>query len=93
MKTIVNPLHDRVLVKPNPPETKTAGGLIIPETSKEKPNKGTIIAVGPGKKDEPMTVKVDDTVAYGKYSGTEIEINGETLLIMKESDIYAVVIN
>ena len=79
-----------VLVKPAEAEQKTAGGIIIPDTAKEKPQQGTVIAVGPGKKDEPMTVKVKDTVLYGKYSGTEIQLDGETYLIMKESDIYAI---
>lgn len=87
----VKPLHDRVLVKPLPKEEKTAGGLIIPDTAKEKPTKGKVIAVGDGKKDEPMTVKVGDSIFYGKFSGTEINIEGEHLIIMKESDIYAIV--
>lgn len=90
MKCNIKPLADRVLVKPAEAEQKTAGGIIIPDTAKEKPQKGTVIAVGPGKKDEPMTVKVNDTVLYGKYSGTEIQLDGETYLIMKESDIYAI---
>lgn len=84
------PLHDRVIVKPAPAEEKTAGGIIIPDTAKEKPQRGTIIAAGPGKKDEPVTVKSGDTVLYGKYAGTEISINGEDLLIMRESDLLAV---
>ncbi|MCC6182386.1 MAG: co-chaperone GroES [Bacteroidia bacterium] len=92
-KTSVNvkPLADRVLVEPAPAETKTAGGLIIPDTAKEKPMKGKVIAVGNGKKDEPMTVKVGDTVLYGKYSGTELQLDGKELLIMRESDIYAII--
>jgi len=90
MKCNIKPLADRVLVKPAEAEQKTAGGIIIPDTAKEKPQKGTVIAVGPGKKDEPMTVKVNDTVLYGKYSGTELQLDGETYLIMKESDIYAI---
>ncbi|MEG1555233.1 MAG: co-chaperone GroES [Bacteroidales bacterium] len=85
----IKPLADRVLVKPAEAEQKTAGGIIIPDTAKEKPQKGTIVAVGPGKKDEPMNLKADDIVLYGKYSGTEIQFDGETYLIMKESDIYA----
>jgi len=85
----LKPLADRVVVEPAEAEQKTAGGIIIPDTAKEKPQKGVIIAVGPGKKDEPMTVKKGDTVLYGKYSGTEINIDGKTYLIMKESDIYA----
>lgn len=87
----VKPLADRVLVEAAPAETKTAGGLIIPDTAKEKPMKGKVIAVGSGKKDEPMTVKVGDMVLYGKYSGTELSIDGKDYLIMKESDIYAVI--
>jgi chaperonin GroES len=87
----VKPLADRVLVEAAPAETKTAGGLIIPDTAKEKPMKGKVIAVGNGKKDEPMTVKVGDMVLYGKYSGTELSIDGKDYLIMKESDIYAVI--
>lgn len=90
-KLSVKPLADRVLVEPAPAETKTAGGLIIPDTAKEKPAKGKIIAVGNGKKDEPMTVKVGDSVLYGKFAGTEISIEGHQYLIMKESDIYAVI--
>lgn len=82
------PLNDRVLVKPAPAEEKTASGLIIPDTAKEKPQRGTIVAAGPGKKDEPMTVSIGDNVLYGKYSGTEITIDGEDYLMMKESDIF-----
>ena len=84
------PLHDRVLVQPLDGEEKTAGGIIIPDTAKEKPLKGKVIAAGKGKKDEPMTVKVGDTVLYGQYSGTEIKMDGNTYLIMKESDIYGI---
>ena len=87
----VTPLHDRVIVKPDKAEEKTAGGIIIPDTAKEKPQRGTVIAAGPGKKDEPVTVKVGDTVLYGKYAGTEISIEGDDLLIMRESDILAIV--
>ncbi|HNW68545.1 MAG TPA: co-chaperone GroES [Bacteroidales bacterium] len=87
----LKPLADRVVVEPAEAEQKTAGGIIIPDTAKEKPQKGVIIAVGPGKKDEPMTVKVGDPVLYGKYSGTEITIDGKNYLIMKESDIYATI--
>ncbi|MCK9339292.1 MAG: co-chaperone GroES [Bacteroidales bacterium] len=87
----LKPLADRVVVEPAEAEQKTAGGIIIPDTAKEKPQKGVIIAVGPGKKDEPMTVKVGDTVLYGKYSGTEVTIDGKNYLIMKESDIYATI--
>src|ERR1035437_9473487 len=87
----VKPLADRVLVEPAAAEEKTAGGIIIPDTAKEKPMKGTIVAIGNGKKDEPMTVKVGDKVLYGKYAGTELSIDGNDYLIMKESDIYAIV--
>jgi chaperonin GroES len=87
----VKPLADRVVVEPAAAEEKTAGGIIIPDTAKEKPQKGKVVAVGTGKKDEPMTVKVGDNVLYGKYSGTEISIEGKDYLIMKESDIYAVI--
>ena len=90
-KLNLTPLADRVVVEPAAAEQKTAGGIIIPDTAKEKPQKGTIVAVGSGKKDEPMTVKVGDAVLYGKYSGTEINVDGKDYLIMKESDIYAVV--
>jgi len=76
-KLNVTPLHDRVIVKPAAAEEKTAGGIIIPDTAKEKPQRGTVIAAGPGKKDEPVTVKNGDTVLYGKYAGTEIQIEGE----------------
>jgi chaperonin GroES len=87
----VKPLADRVLVEAAEAETKTAGGIIIPDTAKEKPMRGKIVAAGPGKKDEPTTVKVGDTVLYGKYAGTEITIDGKEYLIMKESDIYAII--
>ncbi|TDG95702.1 co-chaperone GroES [Cardinium endosymbiont of Culicoides punctatus] len=91
MNTInIQPLADRVLVEPAAAEEKTAGGIIIPDSAKEKPQKGKIIAVGPGKKDEPMTVKVGNEVLYGKYSGTELHIDGKLYLIMKEADIYAI---
>jgi chaperonin GroES len=80
-----------VLVQPAAAEEKTAGGIIIPDTAKEKPQKGKIVAVGNGKPDEPMTVKVGDEVLYGKYSGTELNIEGNDYLIMRESDILAIV--
>lgn len=86
----IKPLADRVLVEPAPAEEKTASGIIIPDTAKEKPQRGQIVAVGTGKKDEPLTVKVGDAVLYGKYSGTELNIEGKDYLIMRESDIYAV---
>ena len=90
-KVSVKPLADRVLVEAAPAETKTAGGLIIPDTAKEKPMKGKVIAIGTGKKDEPITVKVGDHVLYGKYAGTEIQVDGKEYLIMRESDIYAII--
>lgn len=86
----VKPLQDRVLVKPADAETKTAGGIIIPDSAKEKPQRGTVVAAGPGKKDEPTSVKEGDTILYGKYSGTEIQIDGQDYLIMRESDIFAI---
>jgi len=85
----LKPLSDRVLVKPAPAEQKTAGGIIIPDSAKEKPLKGEVIAVGPGTKDETMQVAVGDFVLYGKYSGTEFELDGDKLLIMRQSDILA----
>jgi len=87
----IKPLADRVLIMSSPAEEKTAGGIIIPDTAKEKPQRGTVVAAGPGKKDEPMTVKPGDVVLYGKYSGTEINVDGKDYLIMKESDILAIV--
>ncbi len=90
-KVKIKPLADRVLVEAAAAEDKTAGGIIIPDTAKEKPQKGTVVAVGPGKKDEPMTVKVGDSVLYGKYAGTEITIDSANYLIMRESDIVAVI--
>ncbi len=90
-KLSITPLHDRVIVKAAPAEEKSAGGIIIPDTAKEKPQRGTVMAAGPGKKDEPVSVKSGDTVLYGKYAGTEISIDGVEYLIMRESDILAVV--
>ncbi|GAA4275750.1 co-chaperone GroES [Aquimarina mytili] len=87
----IQPLADGVLVKADIAEEKSKGGIIIPDSAKEKPQKGIILAVGKGKKDEPMTVKVGDTVLYGKYSGTEITIEGIDALIMKESDIFGII--
>ncbi len=89
-KLTIRPLADRVMVLPAQAETMTKGGIIIPDTAKEKPQKGTIVAAGPGKKDEPVTVKVGDSVLYGKYAGTEINIDGVEYLIMRESDIFAI---
>jgi chaperonin GroES len=90
-KLSITPLHDRVIVKPAAAEEKSAGGIIIPDTAKEKPQRGTVLAAGPGKKDEPVTVKAGDTVLYGKYAGTEITVDGNDYLIMRESDILAIV--
>ena len=87
----IKPLSDRVLVEPEAAETQTASGIYIPETAKEKPQKGKVVAVGSGKKDHDMTVKVGDTVLYGKYSGTELKLEGKDYLMMREDDILAVV--
>ena len=87
----IKPLADRVLVEPAAAEEKTAGGIIIPDTAKEKPMRGTVIAAGEGTKDQPMTVKPGEKVLYGKYAGTEISVDGNDYLIMRESDIYAVI--
>jgi chaperonin GroES len=84
------PLKDRVLVEPHEAETKTTSGIIIPDSAQEKPQKGTVVAVGNGKKDEPMTVKVGDVVLYGKYAGTEIKFDGNDYLIMREDDILLI---
>ena len=86
----IKPLADRVIVEPAAAEEKTSFGIIIPDTAKEKPQRGIVVAVGAGKKDEPMTVAVGDTVLYGKYSGTEIAVEGKDYLIMRESDIFAI---
>ena len=91
MSVSLKPLADRVLVEPAAAEEKTIGGIIIPDTAKEKPQKGIVIAAGTGKKDEPMTVKAGDTVLYGKYAGTEITVEGKDYLIMREADIFAIV--
>ncbi|MBS7293556.1 MAG: co-chaperone GroES [Bacteroidales bacterium] len=87
---MIKPLADRVLVEPKEAETKTASGLYIPDTAKEKPQEGKVIAAGPGKKDEPMEVKVGDEVLYGKYAGTEVTVEGKKYLIVKQSDILAI---
>ena len=87
---MIKPLADRVLVEPKEAETKTASGLYIPDTAKEKPQEGKVIAAGPGKKDEPMEVKVGDEVIYGKYAGTEVTVEGRKYLIVKQSDILAI---
>lgn len=86
----IQPLADRVLIKPAPAEEKTIGGIIIPDTAKEKPLKGEVIAAGNGTKDEEMVVKVGDTVLYGKYAGQELEFEGEKFLVMRQSDILAI---
>lgn len=95
-KLNIKPLADRVLVKPSKAEEKTASGIIIPDTAKEKPMQGEIIAVGKGRisddgKVSPLELKVGDKVLYGKYSGTEVTIEGEEYLIMRESDVYAII--
>ncbi len=90
-KVNITPLHDRVIVEPAAAEEKTASGIIIPDSAKEKPQRGVVVAAGPGKKDEPMSVKTGDTVLYGKYAGTEISLEGSDYLIMRESDILAVI--
>ena len=87
----VKPLADRVLVEPKEAETKTASGLFIPDTAKQKPQAGTVVAVGPGKKDEPMELKVGDKVLYGKYAGTELNVDGKIYIMMRQSDVMAVV--
>ena len=90
-KLNIKPLADRVLVEPAAAETTTSSGIIIPDTAKEKPQRGTVVAVGPGTKDNPVTVQVGDTVLYGKYAGTELSHEGADYLIMKEADILAIV--
>ena len=87
---MIKPLADRVLIQPKEAETKTASGLYIPDTAKEKPSEGKVLAVGPGKKDEPMEVKVGDEVIYGKYSGPEVTVDDVKYLIVKQSDILAI---
>ena len=91
MKLNIKPLSDRVLVEPIEAETKTASGIIIPDNAKEKPQKGKVMAVGKGTKENPMTVKVGDSVLYGKYSGTGLKLEGKDYLIMSEKDILAIV--
>ncbi len=90
MSVNIKPIGDRVVVEAAPAEEKTASGIFIPDTAKEKPQQGTVVAVGDGKKDEPLTVKAGDKVLYGKYSGQEISYEGKEYLIMRESDIYAI---
>ncbi len=86
----IKPLADRVLIEPKVAETKTASGIYIPDTVKEKPQQGKVVAVGSGKKDEPMELKVGDSVLYGKYSGTEISVDGKDYLMMRQSDVLAI---
>ena len=90
-KLNIKPLADRVIIEPAAAEEKTAGGIIIPDTAKEKPSKGTVVAVGPGTKENPITVKNGDTVLYGKYAGTEISYEDNDYLIMRESDLVAII--
>ena len=90
-KLKIKPLADRIMILPLDAETKTASGIIIPDSAKEKPQKGNVVAVGPGTKDNPVTLKVGDTVLYGKYSGTELKFENNDYLIMRESDILAIV--
>ena len=90
MSVNFKPLSDRVLIEPNAAETTTASGIIIPDTAKEKPQEGTVVAIGPGKKDEPTTVKVGDKVLYGKYSGSELKLDGKDLLIVREGDLLGI---
>ena len=87
----IQPLSDRVLVEPQAAETKTASGIYIPDSAKEKPQQGKVVAVGKGKKDHNMTVKVGDVVLYGKYAGTELKLDGKEYLIMREDDILAII--
>jgi len=90
-KLSIKPLADRVLIEPMAAETKTASGLYIPDTAKEKPQKGKVVAVGPGTKDEKITVKVGETVLYGKYAGTELKLDGTDYMMMRESDVLAII--
>ena len=90
MSVKLKPLADRVLIEPAPAETTTASGIIIPDTAQEKPQKGTVVAVGAGTKENPITVKVGDVVLYGKYSGTELKLEGKSYLIMRENDLSGI---
>ena len=89
-KLSIKPLADRVVIEPQAAETKTASGIIIPDSAKEKPQQGKVVAAGKGTKDDPITVKVGDSVLYGKYAGTELKLDGNDYLIMRESDIFAI---
>ena len=91
MSLNIRPLSDRVLIEPMAAETQTASGIFIPDTAKEKPQKGTVVAVGNGTKDHAMTVKVGDTVLYGKYAGTDLKFEAKDYLIMREDDILAII--
>lgn len=91
MSVNFKPLADRVLIEPTAAETTTASGIIIPDTAKEKPQEGIVVAAGPGKKDEPTTVKVGNKVLYGKYSGSELKLDGKDYLIVKESDLLGII--
>ena len=91
MSLNINPLADRVLIEPAAAEKTTASGIIIPDAAKEKPQRGVVVAVGPGKPDEPTTVKVGDTVLYGKYSGTDLQFEGKDCMIMREADVLAII--
>lgn len=88
---MIKPLADRVVIEPQEAQTKTASGLFIPDTAKEKPQQGVVVAAGPGKNDEPMEVKVGDVVLYGKYAGTEVTVDDKKYLIVKQSDILAII--
>ena len=90
MSVKLKPLADRVLIEPAPAETTTASGIIIPDTAQEKPKKGKVVAVGAGTKENPITVKVGNTVLYGKYAGTELKLEGKTYLIMRENDLLGI---
>jgi chaperonin GroES len=90
-KINITPLADRVIIEPSEAETKTASGIYIPDSAKEKPQQGKVVAVGKGNADEPLTVKVGDTVLYGKFVGTELNIDGKDLLIMRENEILAII--
>ena len=90
MSSILNPVADRVVLEQLAPEQKTASGIFIPDNFKERPNEGVVIAAGPGKRDEPLTVKVGDVVIFGKHAGTKVSVNGKEYLIMRESDIFAI---
>ena len=91
-KINIKPLSDRVVIETESAETKTSSGIIIPDTAKEKPQRGTVVAIGSGKKEEPITVKVGDKVLYSKYAGNDLKLNGKDYLIMRESDVLAILL-